>query len=177
MMYLFTGPVNPDSIRNLLIPNGIWPFIIQLLSTFVMLVIVKRFLYQPIKTMLDTRANLVRSQLDEAALKEKAAKVLQEKLEKEAKQTKADLQRIRQEAQDEIDRTKQQLLSDAQLQASMLKQKANEEIILAKQKALAQIEEEIIQVALSATSQLLKREVSSKDNEKIVEDFIKGIRH
>jgi F-type H+-transporting ATPase subunit b len=142
-----------------------------------MLVIVKRFLYQPIKTMLDTRANLVRSQLDEAAVKEKAAKVLQEKLEKEAKQTKADLQRIRQEAQDEIDRTKQQLLSDAQLQASMLKQKANEEIILAKQKALAQIEEEIIQVALSATSQLLKREVSSKDNEKIVEDFIKGIRH
>jgi F-type H+-transporting ATPase subunit b len=125
-----------------------------------MLVIVKRFLYQPIKTMLDTRANLVRSQLDEAAVKEKAAKLLQEKLEKEAKQTKADLQRIRQEAQDEIDRTKQQLLSDAQLQASMLKQKANEEIILAKQKALAQIEEEIIQVALSATSQLLKREVS-----------------
>jgi F-type H+-transporting ATPase subunit b len=177
MIFLSDTLIDPQSITDKIIPNGIWPFIIQLISTFIMLFIVKKFLYTPIKNMLDQRAEFVRVQLREAAEKEKASGLLQAKLEKEAKQAKADLQRIRQEAQDEIERTKQQLLSEAQLQASMLKQKANEEIILAKQKALAQIEEEIIQVALSATSQLLKREVTSKDNEKMVEDFIKGIRH
>jgi F0F1-type ATP synthase membrane subunit b/b' len=56
-MRLFTdGFIDPQSITDKLIPNGIWPFIIQLLSTLVMFFIVKKFLYVPIKTIRDKRA-------------------------------------------------------------------------------------------------------------------------
>jgi F-type H+-transporting ATPase subunit b len=177
IVYLLTGPVDPNSIIDKLIPSGIWPFIIQLLSTLVMLLIVKRFLYQPIKNILDARATYVKTHMDEALSAEEKAKKLLAKLEKDAKNAKQELQLLREQAQEEIDTNRQQLLSEAQLQAQAIRQKASEEIILAKEQALQQIEKEMINVALSATAKLLKREVTGKDNDQLIEDFIKGIRH
>ena len=177
MMVFSDTLIDPQSITDKLLPTGIWPFIVQLLSTFVMLWIVHKFLYQPIKQILDTRANFVKQTIDEAVKREQLAKASKIALDAETKKVQDALKLLREEALEEIESTKSQLLEDAQAQATRIKQKTNEEISQAKAQALFDIEKEMVTVALDASRQVLQRELTKQDNDKVIENFIKGLRN
>ena len=68
-------------------------------------------------------------------------------------------------------------MEDAQAQATRIKQKATEEISQAKTQALFEIEKEMVTVALDASKQVLQRELTKQDNDKVIENFIKGLRN
>ena len=68
-------------------------------------------------------------------------------------------------------------MEDAQAQATRIKQKASEEISQAKTQALFEIEKEMVNVALDASKQVLQRELTKQDNDKVIENFIKGLRN
>jgi F-type H+-transporting ATPase subunit b len=175
---LFTGGfIDPQSITDKLIPNGIWPLIIQLLSTLVMLVIVHKLLYKPVKNILDQRANFVDQQIKQAIAREAQANDRLAALETEQNKTKKALQTLRKQAQEEIEGQKARLLEEAQAQVAALKQKANEDISLAQQQAKAQLEDEMVNVALAASQRVLQRELTHQDNDKIVEQFIKDMKN
>ena len=177
-MLIFTdGLIDPQSITDKLIPNGIWPFVIQLLSTFVMLIIVHKFLYKPVKGILDKRAAFVEQNVQSAIERETLAQNKLSQLEKDQAKTKKALQTLRQQAEEEIEAQKARLLDDAKRQVTALRQKANEEIGLARKQAQAQLEEEIINVALAASQRVLQRELTEKDNDKMVEQFIKDLKN
>lgn len=177
MFFYTSGFIDPQSITDKLIPNGIWPFVIQLLSTLVMILIVKKFLYKPVKSILDQRANFVKKTIDDALLREKQASDLKVSLEAETKKVQSSLKKLREEALEEIETTKAGLLADAQSQANRIKEKTSLEISQAKSQALLDIEKEIVAVALDASKKVLQRELTQQDNDKIVEDFIKGLRN
>ncbi len=177
MILLTDGFIDPQSITDKLIPNGIWPFIIQLLSTLVMIFIVQKFLYKPIKGILDQRANFVKKTIDDAILREKQALTLKEQLDAETKKVQSSLKALREEALEEMENTKSQMVEEAQQQANTIKQKAAEEIAQAKSQAVLDIEREIVSVAIDASKKVLERELTKQDNDKVVEDFIKGLRN
>ena len=56
-----------------------------------------------------------------------------------------------------------------------MKADAEQDIIRSREEALDEIHDEIVSVALSATSEVLKREINEKDNARIVDDFIKDM--
>ncbi|MEN9819650.1 MAG: hypothetical protein RL379_428 [Bacillota bacterium] len=177
MILLTDGFIDPQSITDKLIPNGIWPFIIQLLSTLVMIFIVQKFLYKPIKGILDQRANFVKKTIDDAILREKQALSLKEQLDAETKKVQSSLKTLREETLEEMENTKSQMVEEAQQQANTIKQKAAEEIAQAKSQAVLDIEREIVSVAIDASKKVLERELTKQDNDKVVEDFIKGLRN
>ena len=71
----------------------------------------------------------------------------------------------------------QQIIDDAQKEAYSIKQKANKDIESAKSKAKKELHNEIVDVALNASSQILSREVSTKDNSKLVDQFIDDLNN
>ena len=56
-----------------------------------------------------------------------------------------------------------------------MKKAAEQDIARAKEDAIQDIRSEMVNVALSASKEILKREVDSKDNVKLAEDFIKQL--
>ena len=56
-----------------------------------------------------------------------------------------------------------------------MKEAAEEDIQRSQQEALESIRKEMVNLALSASSEILKREVNEKDNARIAEDFIRSI--
>jgi F-type H+-transporting ATPase subunit b len=175
-MFFTEGLIDPQSITDKLIPNGIWPLIIQLLSTFVMLLIVHKLLYKPIKGILDKRALFVEGQVQQALEREQLAQIKLDELTALQTKTKKELTTLRQAAQQEIETQKARLLEEAKDQVQTLKQKTFEEIELAKKQAQASLEQEMIDVALAASQKVLQRELTQKDNDKILQDFLKDIR-
>ncbi len=176
-MIFLTGPIDPISIVEKLIPSGIWPFIIQIISTLVMLFIVKKYFYAPIKGIFDKRALTVMNAIESAKLRENNAIDLEKQLLAEKLKVQKSLKELQNQFLEEIESSKTKILNDAQEQASRIKQKTADEIIKAKEQAIIDIEKEIINVALEASKKVLQRELTKQDNDKIVEDFIKGLRN
>jgi F-type H+-transporting ATPase subunit b len=176
-MIYFSGAIDPSSIVDKLIPSGIWPFIIQIISTLVMLFIIKKYFYSPIKSIFDKRANYVLNALESAKTREKNSIEIEKQLLSEKVKVQTSLKELQNQVLEEIELNKNKILNDAQEQALRIKQKTADEISKAKQQVILDLEKEMINVALDASKKVLQREFNNTDNSKIVEDFIKGLRN
>ena len=60
-------------------------------------------------------------------------------------------------------------------QIKKMKADAEKDIELSKKESLDAIHDEMVEVAISASSEILKREVSSADNKRLAEEFVKEL--
>lgn len=160
------------NIANKIIPSDPIAIIVQLIATFILVLILAKFLVKPAKKFIANRKAYIQGNLDEASEKNaKADKYLLEtntKL-KEAKITSKEMiENAKVTALNEKDR----ILQEAKEEAEQIKQKAKEEIETQRQKMKQELTDEVIDVALLAASKVVEREISEKDNVKIIESFI-----
>ena len=163
---------NPlQTIGQRLIPN-LFSFVVQLLSFIVLLLVVFFVAYKPVKRLLKKRADYVADQIQEAAtnnaeaLKDnELAKENVANSKKEASQIIANAEKAGHERYDAI-------ILDAQAEVENMKEQAKVDIERAKEEALAEIRNEMVNVALSASEEILKREVDNADNRRLAEEFI-----
>lgn len=160
-----------QSIGDKLIPN-LFSFIVQFLSFIVLLVIVFFVAYKPVKKMLAKRAAFIQQEIDQA--KENNYLALQQT--KEAKKilsdSKAEASVIIENANKKGQEQYDAIIADAKEEVKEMKIAAEQDIEQAKQDALKDIRNEMVSVALTASKEILKREVDSEDNTKLAEDFI-----
>ena len=74
------------------------------------------------------------------------------------------------------EKEKAAILETTQLEVNKMKSDAENDIARMEIEAQEQIKKEIVSVALDASKELLGREVSSKDNVRLVEDFIEEVK-
>ena len=146
-----------QSIREKLIPNLFVVFFVA---------------YKPVKKMLAKRADHIEEEIAQA--EQNHALALQET--SQAKQILADskvqaseiIARATQEGQAKYEA----MMVEAEEAAREMKEAAVKDIERAKEDALQDIRNEMVSVALTASKEILKREVDSADNTRLAEDFI-----
>lgn len=173
-MKLFADFMSAEDFIEKLIPN-FWSFLIQLLSLIVLIIFVIIFAYKPVKKILKKRQDYIEGNIRaseevkaQAIVKEREASELVIAKQKEANQIIIDAKKVAEEKRNEI-------LDSAAKELDEMKIKAVEELKQEELEAKEAIRKEMIDIALDASSILLKREVSSEDNKRLVEDFIKDI--
>lgn len=165
-----------SGIESKLFPN-IWAFLVQLFALIILLIIVFKFAYKPVHKFLEKRKELLENEVkDTKANKEKSKEYLEE-AEKKLAGTKKEASQIIENAKVEANKVSQQIIDDAQKEAYSIKQKANKDIESAKNKAKKELHNEIVDVALNASSQILSREVSAEDNSKLIDQFIDDLNN
>ena len=168
-------PFTEEDFTSKLFPNGVWDLIIQL-GAFVILIIIVFFLgYRPLKNMLKKRQDYVQGQLDEA---EKAKKLIAEAkvlAEQEIARGKQEAAAIIEEAKHQADAEALSIINEAKAQASERRLAADEEIRLAQEASKLEIREQIIDVALQASSQVLGRQVLGDDESRLIGDLIDSL--
>lgn len=170
------APFTSEDFINKLLPNGIWPFVVQMAVLVVLVFVVYKFLYNPVHNFLQKRAEYVEENI-RAAEKAKAemAIKLREAEEKSVEEQRRSQEFVRQaKADTEIIRA--QILTEAQKEAEREKERALEEIEYAKAKAMKEIHEEIVSVALEASKQVIQREINEEDNLRLIDEFVKEVR-
>lgn len=164
-----------DSIEAKLIPN-IWAFLVQLLAFIVLIIVVTKFAYKPVRKYLDKRSQILNDERKEAEdLKQKAKENFYES-EKKLAEVRDNASKIIDEAREKGKSEREIILKEANLEAQKVKANAYKTIEEEKSKAQKEIKEDIVDVAFSMTSKLLEREVNTKDNEKLVDDFVKDLK-
>ena len=166
--------VSKDDFITKLFPN-VWDALATFLAFLVLLLVAFYFGYKPVKKLIKKRGDYVEGKIKDADEKEKQATENLEKSNLKVKQS-------NEEAMEIIEKAKEDALKEKERIALEAKQAREEEVKKAKEQIAQEIEaskdevhKEIVSVALDASKKVLSREVNSKDNEKLIDDFIKDL--
>lgn len=154
---------------------NLWQILASLLNLLILLLIVKKFLYNPVKKMLENRQATIDSDYRKAeeakleALTDK--KAYEEKLSDAKKQADS----VIKSAVDIAHSREEEILNEAKQKADAVIKQAESQIALERRKAEEEIKREIVSVSTALTEKMLEREISADDHKKIIDSFIEGI--
>ena len=159
------------SIADKLIPNWL-SFVIQFSSFIILLLVVFFFAYKPVKKMLKKRADFIQEEIDQAQKNHAEAVEQTKEAKKLLNDSKAEASLIIENATKKGEEKYEAMMLEAKEEVKEMKLAAQEDIEQAKVDALNDIRNEMVNVALTASKEILKREVDEKDNTRLAEDFI-----
>lgn len=152
----------------------IWTILATLLNFFILMFILKKFLYKPVKKMLDSRKNEVEQIYSEASDKNAAAAELKAEYENKLAVAKETANDIVKTATVKAQSRSNEIVDEAQAKASVLLQRASEQIEQDKKKVVNEIKNQITDMAIGAAEQVVGKELTSTDHKKLIEDFIEN---
>lgn len=87
----------------------------------------------------------------------------------------AEAKRVRAEADEQAERFRVEATSKARAEAESLLQKAREEIHGEKRRALAELRQLTVDLAISAATKVLRKDLDQETNRRLVEDFLRTL--
>lgn len=166
--------VSKDDFISKLFPN-VWDALATFLAFIILLLVAFYFGYKPVKKLIKKRGDYVENKIKDADEKEKQATEKLEQAETRIKESNVEAMEIVEKAKEDALLEKQRIALEAKKAREEEVKKAKEEIAQEIEASKDEVHKEIVQVALDASSKILSREVNAKDNEKLVDDFLKDL--
>lgn len=166
--------VSKDDFISKLFPN-VWDALATLLAFIVLLLVAFYFGYKPVKKLIKKRGDYVEGKIKDADEKEKQATKKMEQADLKIKDSSVEAMEIIEKAKQDALKEKEKIALEAKLAREAEVKKAKEEIAQEIEASKDDMHKEIVQVALDASKKILSREVNSKDNEKLIDDFLKDL--
>lgn len=163
-----------SSIGEKLIPNW-FAFLVQLIALILLVVIIIVFAYKPVKKLLDTRADYIEKEVKDAEENNRIAKENALKSEQLITDSKKTANEIVEAANVRANKEAESIKEATTEEVIRMKKAAQAEIEDAKAQSLKDIQREMVDVALCASEEILGREVSKADNEKLARNFIDNL--
>lgn len=167
--------IDPDEFLKKLFPSP-WDALATFLAFVVLLIVVFFVAYKPVKKIIQKRGEYVEGKIKNAEDKELEANNLLATTKEEVKAKKAEAISIVENAKEEANKEKAAILAKAHEEKEAEVKKAKEEIAQEIEASKDEIHREIVSVAIDASSKVLEREITSKDNEKLVDNFINDLK-
>ena len=176
MSVLFLNDIGEtiSTIGEKLVPNWV-SFVVQFLSFLILLLVVFFLAYKPVKKILKKHADYVENEIKQAKENNDQAQASIEEAKQLVASSKEKASEIIKNAENQGQERFDAIILEAKQEVAEMKKAAEQDIERAKEDAVQDIRSEMVNVALSASKEILKREVDSKDNTKLAEDFINRI--
>lgn len=159
-----------------LIPNPM-TMLVQLCSTLVLFLLMKKFLWKSVKNFLDVRADKMQSDLAESEQAKQDALTDRQKALEELQGASARGEKIVEAAVKQAKDEKESILLEAGKQADALRKKAQEQIESDRQQMYDGMSKEMVEVAMSAVEKLVGSKDISDMDRKAIEEFVKDASH
>ena len=168
------GEAIGETIRNNLIPS--WTsFVMQVAAFIVLLVIVIFVAYKPVKRILKQRQDYIEQEISDAQKDKAAAAINLAQSEETINESRRIANQIIDDARNQALVVKEEILAEARNEVAKMKQDAQEDIDRSRQEALDDIHNEMVEVALLTSSEILKREVNDTDNARLAKEIIESL--
>ena len=154
---------------------NIWQVIISLLNLLILFLILKKFLYKPVKKVLEERQSILDEQFKSAKKAERSAKKARKTYEEKLAGADAEAAEILKAANKKAEHRSDKIIASAKQKADDIVRQAQNDAKLEKQKAQSEIKHEITEVSTMLTEKLLEREIQSADHRDFINSFIEKI--
>lgn len=155
-----------------IITVNLWQILISLANLLIIFLILKRFLYKPVKKVLDERRQQIDAQYSEADAAVKKATADREEYEKKLADAHDRADRIIKDATANAERRADSIVADAKSKADVIVKHAETDAELTHKKAQAQIRREIADVSVAISEKMLEREINADDHSALIDSVI-----
>lgn len=154
---------------------NIWHSLISLANLLLIFLLFKKFLYKPVRNVLDKRKDAIDEQYTAAEKAKQSALSDKQAYEMKLKSVEAEADEMIKSAAATADRRGAKIIGDAKEKADGIIRQAHSEVELEKKKAADEIKREIADVSALLTEKMLEREINEKDHRDFIDSFIEGI--
>lgn len=158
-----------------IISINLWQILISLCNLFLLFLIMKRFLFKPVKKVMEQRRAEVDAQYARARAAEEAAQANKEAWEEKMYDAKSYANTMIAKAAETAALRGDKILADARDKADSMLRQAEAEIELERKKASAGIRQEIVDVSSALAEKILDREIRPEDHRNLIDAFIQKI--
>ena len=160
-------------IQGNLFPNPL-TMITQLLATFIIFLMFKRFLWKPVKEILARRSQAMTDELAQAQKTREDAEVYLDQARQEVERARDAGRQIVTDARVEADELREATLRDADAKARRRLDAAEAEIAQKERAMRDELQDEVADLAIMAAERLLREKVDEERDRAFVDDFLKG---
>ena len=152
-----------------------WTALFTFCNMLITFTVLKKFLFKPVKKMIDDRQQEIDTMYADAdAAKQKAAD-LEKEYADHLQSIKDERDAMLREATARAQKREEEIVNEANQKAAEIKARAEENIERDKQRAVNDIKDEISDIVIMAASKVVEKEISAKDNEAIIADFLQNV--
>lgn len=155
-----------------LIGIDFWTALFTLCNMIITFLVLKKFLFKPVKSMIESRQKEIDGLYADAADAKQQAEAMQAEYQARISQAKAESERLLQDAARRAQNRSDEILDAAGNEARALMEKAQADIALERKKALNAMKDDISGVAVSIAEKVVGQEVRNVNQEQLISDFI-----
>ncbi|SCW50675.1 F-type H+-transporting ATPase subunit b [Ruminococcaceae bacterium YRB3002] len=158
-----------------IISVNIWQIIISLCNLVIIFLIMKKFLFKPVKDMIAKREAKVNEVLDEAKQERAEAEKTKTLWEEKMAASDEEADRIIKKAVAKAGKRSELIIGNANSKADEIVRQAKAEAELEHKAAEESIRHEIVTLSSALTGKLLEREINPDDHSELIDEFINEI--
>ena len=158
-----------------IISINLWNTLLSLANLVIIFLILKKFLFKPVQKVMTERQNQVDKIYSDAGESLHSANEMKQEYEQRLASARQEADTLIKTATQNAQRKSDQIVAEANSQASHVKQKAEAEIAQQKKQMLKDVRSEISELAVDIASKVVEREISQKDYDGFVDEFIQNV--
>ncbi|HDP5822242.1 TPA: F0F1 ATP synthase subunit B [Staphylococcus aureus] len=147
--------------------------IVQVLTFIVLLALLKKFAWGPLKDVMDKRERDINRDIDDAEQAKLNAQKLEEENKQKLKEKQEEVQKILEDAKVQARQQQEQIIHEANVRANGMIETAQSEINSQKERAIADINNQVSELSVLIASKVLRKEISEQDQKALVDKYLK----
>ena len=151
---------------------NIWTALFVLLNTLLLLYVATKFLFVPVKNMIDSRQKEIDDMYAAAGDAQAQAEAMQAEYQQKLASAQATSERLVKEAMARGQAREEEIIRKANADAAAIMDKASADIAMEKKKALNDAKDEISGLAMAIAGKVVGRELSDADQSNLIDSFI-----
>ena len=160
-------------MQNLdVISVNIWAILASLANLLILTLIVKRFLFKPVKKIVDARRAAIDNEYAQAKEARDQAEESRQNYEAAMAAAKQTSDQIIADATRTAEHRSNEIVAEARQKATDIRRQAEADAVLERRKAEDDMKHEIAEVSTQLTGKLLQREINEDDHKKLIDSFL-----
>ena len=154
---------------------NLWQVLISLANLTILYLGLKKFLYKPVKAVLENRKAAIAKEYAEAEEARTSANAARDEYAAKLATAHTTADEIIHDATVLANKRGEKIVADAHQKAEEIVRQGELEASMEKKKAMETIRQDITDVSAAMTEKLLGREMSTEDHRSMIDEFLKGV--
>ncbi|HIY38650.1 MAG TPA: F0F1 ATP synthase subunit B [Candidatus Agathobaculum merdigallinarum] len=162
----------PEAIYQSFVYINWWNIVVTICNTLITFLIIKKFLFKPVKKMLAAREEEVQGMYGAAEKTQAEAEQMRREYTERLAKAKEEAAEIVGSATRRATVRSEEILKESSQQAAAMMKKAENTIEQERKKAMNELKDEVASLSVMIASKVVERDVKEADHERFIEEFI-----
>ena len=152
-----------------------WTALFTLCNMIITFLLLKKFLFKPVKKMIDDRQNEIDGLFADADKSREEAEALRAQYENGLRDAEAQRDAILRDAAEKARRREDEIVAAAKAEAAAILEKAQADISRERKKAVNEIKDDISGIAVAIAEKVVEKEIDVDRQQALISSFIDGL--